>query len=75
MSDDYKPIDCSLHDQIEDYATRRQRVVVTHAQESGKAVSVEDVITDWVVRDGVEYLRTASGLEIRLDRLVSVKEG
>ena len=71
--DDYTPIDCSLHDRIEDLATRRERVVITYVIESGEVVSSEDVITDWVVRDGAEYLRTASGLEIRLDRIVATR--
>jgi len=75
MTDDYTPIACSFHDRLEDLATRRKRVVIRYALETGTIVSAGDVITDWVVRGNAEYLRTAGGLEIRLDRLVSVDEG
>ena len=73
MSEEYKPIACSLHDQLEDFATRRQRVVIKYSLDTGEMVANDDVITDWVVRAGTEYLRTAGGLEIRLDRIVSVR--
>lgn len=56
---DYQPIDCSLHDRIEDLATRRQRVVITYSKESGEVVSVEDDFR-LGVRDGVEFLQAAS---------------
>ena len=74
MSDDYVPIDCSLHDRLEDFATRRQRVVIRYAGENGEVMLTQDVITDWFVHAGAEYLRTAGGREIRLDRLISVSD-
>lgn len=73
MSQEYTPIDCSLHDRLEAFATTRQRVLITHKAESGDTTCFEDVITDWVARAGAEYLHTAGGLEVRLDRLIAVE--
>jgi Rho-binding antiterminator len=71
---DYQPIDCSLHDRIEDLATRRQRVRITYAEGPGEVMSVYDVIADWVVREGAEYFRTVGGLRIRLDRIFGLSK-
>jgi transcriptional antiterminator Rof (Rho-off) len=68
----YRPIDCSLHDRIEDLATTGTRVAIVFEDEHGQARQTNDAIRDWFVRDGAEFLQTMSGVEIRLDRLVSV---
>ena len=79
MSEPYQPIDCSLHDRLEDLAVRRRPVRIRHRDGSasgdgvgGDVVELDDVIVDWFARDGAEYLRTAGGVEIRLDRIVEV---
>ena len=67
----YQPIDCSLHDRIEDWATRRTRVrIVLRA----RGEIVNDEIADWYVADGVEYARLLSGRSIRLDEIESIRE-
>lgn len=68
----YQPIACSLHDRIEDAAVRGRFVDIAFAAEDGTAKVVNDRIVDWFSRDGAEFLTTASGLMIRLDRLISV---
>lgn len=69
---DYEPIDCSDHDKLEALATLRQRARIAYTTENGGTEQVEDLIADVYARDGVEYLRTAGGQELRLDALVSV---
>ena len=69
--DDYLPIDCSLHDRIEDLATRGRVVRIRHEGDEGPA-EVDEAIADWFVREGAEFLRTGSGLEIRLDRILEI---
>ena len=71
MTEAYRPIDCSLHDRIEDLAVRRTLVRIWHESDAGP-VDVHDTIADWLVRDGVEYVRTGSGVEIRMDRLLEI---
>ena len=71
MSDDYLPIDCSLHDRVEDLAVRRRIVRIRHEDDTGP-VELDDTIADWFARDGVEYLCTGSGATIRLDRVLEV---
>ena len=64
----YRPIDCSLHDRLEAAATLGRTCTVAYRQDDAIHV-IEDVIVDVFARAGAEYLKTASGLEIRLDRV------
>ena len=72
MADDYRPIDCALHDRLESLATVGRAVTIEYRDEHGLARRAQDVIVDVYARAGVEYLRTQTGLTIRLDRLVGV---
>ena len=69
---DYVPIDCSDHDRLESLATLRQIARISYRRDDGGTAEVEDLIEDLYARDGVEYLRTAGGVEMRLDALVNV---
>lgn len=71
LTDDYEPIDCSLHDRIEEAASLGRIVNIVYDAEDGVA-EIDDRITDCFVRDGAEYMTTAGGLSVRLDRLRSV---
>ena len=69
---DYSPIACALHDRLESFATLRPVVRIEYVADNGDVRAAEDRIVDVFARGGAEYLRTASGLEIRLDRLETV---
>ena len=69
---EYRPIDCSLHDQYEAWAVRRTPVTVEWTSEEGDPMRAEARITDIRVRDGAEYLVLSSGDVVRLDRLQRV---
>jgi transcriptional antiterminator Rof (Rho-off) len=69
---DYQPIACSRHDQLESIATLRSRVTIRYLDDAGETLEVTDQVVDIYSRQGAEFLRTAAGLEIRLDRLESV---
>jgi Rho-binding antiterminator len=69
---DYQPIACSRHDQLESIATLRSRVTILYLDDAGAILEVMDQVADIYSRQGAEFLRTATGLEIRLDRLESV---
>lgn len=76
----YRPIDCSLHDRLEDLAVCRRVVRIRYRDGGGRgegsgegvAAELDDVIVAWFTRGGAEYLRTAGGREIRLDRILEV---
>lgn len=69
---DYTPIDCALHDRLESIATLRAVVRIEYIDDDGGVRGADDRIADVFARDGAEYLRTGSGLEIRLDHLETV---
>jgi Rho-binding antiterminator len=70
--DEYQPIDCSLHDRLESYATLRQPCRIAFRDEAGVRRASHDRIDDVFAEDGIEYIRTGSGERIRLDRIEEV---
>ncbi len=70
----YLPIACGLHDRLLDWATRRVRVEVRYRDSAGNADMLRDVLVDIWTEGGAEYLRTESGLVIRLDALLQVED-
>ncbi len=73
MTEPYRPIACSLHDELEARATlgRESEVRYRRADGSGEDVA-RGRIRDIYARAGVEYLVLDTGLEIRLDHIVAV---
>ncbi len=71
MTSDYHPIDCDLHDRLEAAATIG-RVCVLQFRDGDTVAQVEDRIVDVFARDGAEFIRTADGVEVRLDDIVSL---
>jgi Rho-binding antiterminator len=71
MDHDYKPIDCNFYDELEALAVKRKTCDIIFMNEGGKA-NIRTAIEDIFTRDHAEYLKTSSGLEIRLDRLIQV---
>lgn len=79
VTDGYQPIDCSVHDRLEDLAVRQVvcRIRYMAVSTSGRNATEEEAemegrIVDVFARDGEEFLRTDEGREIRLDRLRAV---
>lgn len=72
MNHAYRPIDCSLHDELELRALRRTRCRLVYRDESGGELHASAALADLVTRGGEEFLRLADGTEIRLDRIVSI---
>jgi peptide-methionine (R)-S-oxide reductase len=69
---DYRPIDCSVYDKLEETAVRGTVAHFLIRDEDGGEREIQDRVQDIYARDGVEYMKTAEGLEIRLDRLRAV---
>lgn len=70
MSGDYRPIDCGLHDRLEAAATVRRTGLLRYF-DGHRLVEVRDRLADVFARDGAEFVRTAAGVEVRLDDIVS----
>jgi len=68
----YEPIPCSVHDKLEETAVRRTVAHFVVRDDDGETRELQDRVVDVFPRDGVEYMRTGEGQEIRLDRLESV---
>lgn len=69
---DYDPIDCSVHDKLEDTAVRGTVAHFVVRSDDGETRELQDEVKDLYSRGGVEYMKTAGGQEIRLDRLEEV---
>lgn len=74
MSEDtpYRPIDCGLHDRLEAHATLGRVVRIIARGPHGEIHEIEDRLVDVFARGDEEFVRTAGGELIRLDRLESV---
>jgi transcriptional antiterminator Rof (Rho-off) len=71
MSSPYKPIACGFHDELLSLATLKKVSQIRYA-DNGEEKVVSDRIVDVFTMGKEEFLRTTSGLIIRLDQLVSV---
>lgn len=69
-SDPYQPIDCTVHDQLIERAAFRLPTRMMYRDAHGELVVARDLIEDVFAREGAEYVRLASGTEIRLDKIV-----
>lgn len=68
----YTPISCSFYSRLENLADLKMPVPLVFHTEKGPLSLPQVVIEDVYMKEKVEYLRLSDGLEIRLDRLVSV---
>jgi Rho-binding antiterminator len=69
---EYEPVDCGLHDRLEELATLRQPARIEFRDERGELREARSTIDDVFTNDGAEFVRTADGEEIRLDRIENV---
>ncbi|HET6569615.1 MAG TPA: hypothetical protein VFG50_16740 [Rhodothermales bacterium] len=72
MASKYEPIDCNFYDELTLRATYRRVSEVRYRDEAGVERVVRAVIEDVFTRGPEEFLKLEGGLEIRLDRILSV---
>jgi Rho-binding antiterminator len=75
-TDRYQPISCDYHDMLEAAAMHRKKVELEFELE-GVPQKEQGTIADVFTHEGAEFVKfvAPSGLlEIRLDRIISVKE-
>ncbi len=71
-TNEYILVDCSFHDELEALATLRKSCQIIYRDTLDEIVEVQDQIVDVYARDHADFLRLKRGIEIRLDRLISV---
>jgi len=73
-SDNYIPVECSLVDWIEIYATKKERVKISYLV-NGELGHIEAIIKTWQTSNGAEYLiLNEDHVPIRLDHIVKLGE-
>lgn len=68
----YRPIDCAIHDRLEDLAVRRVRQRLLLRDEDGTEREVSAAVVDVFARDGAEFVRLSDGEVVRLDRVLAI---
>ena len=74
MSPDYTPIDCNFHDLLEAAATQRRRVHLQYFNDLRQLCLGSGAIDTFFVRNRAEWMRLASGEEIRLDHVIRLDD-
>lgn len=71
MEGQYTPINCDFYDELEALSTLQRQIVIVwmHNAEQREATAR---IANLYIRNKVEYMLLDTGVEIRLDALVSV---
>lgn len=70
----YKPIDCNYYDRLEAWATLKTVCLIVFNDDTGDQQQLSARIADVYTQDKIEYLKTDTGLVLRLDALVSVND-
>lgn len=69
---DYKPISCSLHDELEARATLRKQSTILYRNEQNELETTVAIIKDIYTRSGEEFILLDNGMEIRLDKIEKI---
>ena len=76
MTEDYQPVSCRLHSEIELYIMHRSTVNISIIDD--KDTTITGIISDIMTCDKAEYMlitdKDANQLEIRLDRISQIIE-
>jgi Rho-binding antiterminator len=68
----YTPVSCDFHDELESLATLRQPCQLTYKNEKDEILQAEGLIVDVYAANHADYIKLENGMEIRMDRIVSV---
>ena len=69
----YEPISCDDYDWLEIWSMKKRTVLIEYSSD-GKQLKAEAIIKTLKTENGIEFLITQEGLEIRLDHLLSITE-
>jgi Rho-binding antiterminator len=66
--DTYKPVSCSLYDELELAIMRKTQIEIVYMEED-EEITVEATPIDIYSREGAEFIVFDDGLELRLDKV------
>ena len=72
MANDYRPIDCSFYDRLEEAATLRRKVEVILMPPDAERQVLHGRIVDFRIRDGAEWAILQDGRSFQLDWIHSL---
>ena len=72
MKTPYLPINCSFHDVLLEYATRKKYCKIQYFTEIRELVTVHSLIKDVFTAQKEEFAVLVQGERIRLDHIISV---
>jgi Rho-binding antiterminator len=72
MNQEYKNISCDFYDELEALATLHKECEIEFWSENATKSIIHDKIKNLYTKEGVEYMETAKGTVIRLDKLIKV---
>ena len=72
MADKYIPIASQLYDKLEELAVKKVRTKITYLDYYEEKV-VEDFIVDFRTKNKEEFLILTNGIEIRLDKIITLE--
>ena len=72
MNEEYKRLSCDFYDELEALAVMNKDVEIEFWTENETISILHDRIKNLYTKEGVEYMETAKGSIIRLDKLIKV---
>lgn len=69
----YQPINCGVYDQLLVWTSQKIEVSVTYQKDDNLEFD-KGIIADVYTKDKAEYLKLESGIEIRLDYLITIND-
>lgn len=73
MNDNYVPIACHFYDELEALAVKRVKSKIVYSEDYIQK-EIEDFIVDFKTLNKEEFMLLQSGLQIRLDKIISVND-
>lgn len=75
MKEEYKKVSCDLYDRLESYAIQQKSILIHYFDPAGFGVIEDEIIIKTLeTKNKEEFLVAASGLRLRLDKIVSLTE-
>ena len=68
----YQPISCNFYDELEALATLKKSCQISYKDINDKILTISGVISDFFIKDKIEFLQLKNGQTIRLDYLIEV---
>jgi len=72
MEDKIKSVSCGFYEELELLSMQHRSCVISFEASNGARSEIRDQIADLYTKEGIEYLRTGSGLELPLTAILEI---